>query len=469
MHQQVALVASSVDGGNITTWDVSTGTLLATYKTNVSPRNGFCRLGRDYLVGSQLGKGSLHFWSWHKDHVLQRAFTVEPMQAIAATADGMYVAGGGASGTIYIWATGSGQLLRSWPAHYKAVTSLVFTQHSGGLLLSGGEDTVVSTWLLMDVLDASLSQQAMQQQPPPPLYSWSEHTLPVTSIHVGAGQANAIAVTASLDRSCKIWSLAQGTLLRSLTFPAPIHSIRTDPGDHALYAGAGDGRVFETSLVGEVTGGEGSGERAEAGYYTLEGNTTAITCLATTTDANQLVSGCEDGTVTVWDMRTRQPIRTLQKAGKGPVTALLVMDRPAFLAAGQGGRGEKPNSSAHNSSKKGPQRPQPLAPFSKYYGAAGGVKPWEGVPVVIDGSTPYRGTISTSGMAAMMNLSQHDRALPSALDMSTNGSNEHVGLQAENEKLRKQLQQAQHASERWQHLHSELHSACVTKLLKTSG
>ena len=54
----------------------------------------------------------------------------------------------------------------------QAITSLVFTQHSGGLLLSGGEDTVVSTWVLMEVLDASLSQQAMQQQPPPPLYSW---------------------------------------------------------------------------------------------------------------------------------------------------------------------------------------------------------------------------------------------------------------------------------------------------------
>ncbi len=86
-------------------------------------------------------------------------------------------------------------------------------------------------------------------------------------------------------------ALLTGTLLRSLTFPASIHSIRTDPGEHALYAGAGDGRVFETSLVGEVTGGEGTGERAEAGYYTLEGNTSAVTCLATTTDANQLVSG----------------------------------------------------------------------------------------------------------------------------------------------------------------------------------
>ena len=61
-----------------------------------------------------------------QDHVLQRAFTVEPIQAMVATADGMYVAGGGASGTIYIWAAGSGQLLRSWPAHYKVSCLCIF-------------------------------------------------------------------------------------------------------------------------------------------------------------------------------------------------------------------------------------------------------------------------------------------------------------------------------------------------------
>ena len=38
----------------------------------------------------------------------------------------------------------------------------------------------------------------------------SEHTLPVTCIHIGAGQVNALAITSSLDRSCKIWGLAQG-------------------------------------------------------------------------------------------------------------------------------------------------------------------------------------------------------------------------------------------------------------------
>ncbi|KAL3153211.1 hypothetical protein ABBQ38_011961 [Trebouxia sp. C0009 RCD-2024] len=472
MHQQVALVASNAEGGSIHTWDVETCTSIATYKSNSSPRNGFCCLGRDYLLASQTGKGSLHFWSWHKDHVLQRAFTVEPMHTLAATADGAFVAGGGASGAIYVWASGSGQLLRSWPAHYKAVTCLVFTQHSGGLLLSGGEDTVVSTWVLMDVLDASISQQVLQQQPPTPLYSWSEHTLPVTSIHAGAGQANALAVTASLDRSCKIWSLAQGVLLRTLTFPSAIHSIRTDPGDHALYAGSGDGRIFETSLVGEVTSGEGSGEQHEAGYHTMEGHEGAVTCLAMTTDANQLVSGCEDGSVIVWDLRTRQPIRTLQKAGKGSVTGLLVMDRPPFLAAGQGGRGDRSNTSAHGgTSKKGPQRPQPLAPFSKYYGAAGGVKPWEGVPVVIDGCTPYRGVASMSGFASCLGSQSSS---PSNMDMPPADtdmceSTPSTNLQAENDKLRKQLQKAQESSQEWQHLHAELHSACVSKLLNRAS
>lgn len=42
-------------------------------------------------------------------------------------------------------------------------------------------------------------------------------------------------------------------------------------------------------------------------------------------------------------------------------------------------------------------------------------------------------------------------------------------LQVENEKLQKQLQQAQSDSQKWQQLHAELHSACVSKLLNVSS
>ena len=33
----------------------------------------------------------------------------------------------------------------------------------------------------------------------------------------------------------------------------------------------------------------------------------------------------------VWDLPTRQPVRTLQMPAKGPISAVLVMDRAMFL------------------------------------------------------------------------------------------------------------------------------------------
>ncbi len=55
-----------------------------------------------------------------------------------------------------------------------------------------------------------------------PLHSWSDHTLPVTALAVGAGEANAVVASASLDRSVKVRSLVQGGLLLSVAFPAAI-------------------------------------------------------------------------------------------------------------------------------------------------------------------------------------------------------------------------------------------------------
>ena len=51
--------------------------------------------------------------------MLQRCFAVEPITAVACSLDGIYCAGGGQSGNIYVWEVPSGRLLRSWPAHYK--------------------------------------------------------------------------------------------------------------------------------------------------------------------------------------------------------------------------------------------------------------------------------------------------------------------------------------------------------------
>ena len=50
------------------------------------------------------------------------------------------------------------------------MTALAFAD-DGCLLLSGGEDAVVSAWVLMDILDAS-SQHNPWNKSPQPLHTW---------------------------------------------------------------------------------------------------------------------------------------------------------------------------------------------------------------------------------------------------------------------------------------------------------
>jgi WD40 repeat protein len=141
----------------------------------------------------------------------------------------------------------------------------------------------------------------------------SEHTLPVTSIHLGCGEGSALLATASLDRSVKLWSLATG-LLRTITLPAGVTSVTLDAGEHVLLAGCVDGSIWEAPLAGQqlaspaAAGGGGSSGAAGAsdaaaaaaaaagvlggpGSCCYEGHSKAISSLAITPDGEQLVSG----------------------------------------------------------------------------------------------------------------------------------------------------------------------------------
>ena len=53
---------------------------------------------------------------------MQRSFCPEKLVAVATTADGAYIAGGGVSGALYLGEAGSGRLLRTWAGHYKVCT-----------------------------------------------------------------------------------------------------------------------------------------------------------------------------------------------------------------------------------------------------------------------------------------------------------------------------------------------------------
>ncbi|KAL0352015.1 UNVERIFIED_CONTAM: protein ROOT INITIATION defective [Sesamum calycinum] len=80
-------------------------------------------------------------------------------------------------------------------------------------------------------------------------YSFHEHSLRVTDVKTGYGGSNAIIVSASEDRTCKVWSLSKGKILRNVVFPSIIDAISLDPGEHVFYAGGRDGPVNNVLVI----------------------------------------------------------------------------------------------------------------------------------------------------------------------------------------------------------------------------
>ncbi|KAK7394358.1 hypothetical protein VNO78_14882 [Psophocarpus tetragonolobus] len=319
---EVVLASSSSGEGGIGCWDLHTGAEQLRYKSCASPSHGLVAVGARFLASSSshlrdsLATSSLLFWSWSKPQPEVKSFPAESIQPLAANHSGTYIAGGAPSGHIYLWEVETGRLLKKWRAHFREVTCLVFSEDDS-LLVSGSGDGSVRVWSLFMIFDDLRSQQATNLYE----YSFSEHTLSVTDVVIGIGGCNANIVSASLDRTCKVWSLSRGTLLRNIVFPSVIDSIALDPAEHVFYAGSRDGKIFIAALNTEsiVTHNYGI-------IDSFSNHSKSVTCLAYGMRENLLISGSEDGMVRVWNAKTRNIVRMFKHA-KGPVNNILVVRR----------------------------------------------------------------------------------------------------------------------------------------------
>nr|XP_024403867.1 protein ROOT INITIATION DEFECTIVE 3-like [Physcomitrium patens] len=165
---------------------------------------------------------NLHICGWRQNLVAFKSYPLESIGPLACTSDGAYLAGGGASGRVYFWEVATGRLLRLRPGHHKNVGCLFV------------------------VLDTEDDGQGAEGQVAA-MYGWSDHTLLVTGLLAGSGDSSVIVVSCSLEHTCKIWSLALGTLLRSVIFSTALNAVTLDPGEYGLYAGGADGRIFITA------------------------------------------------------------------------------------------------------------------------------------------------------------------------------------------------------------------------------
>lgn len=441
MEDEIVIASSSADFG-IGCWNLLSGKEHLRYTSCASPSHGLISVAGRFLASSQLrdsssSSGSVLFWSWNKPQVEVKSFPAEAVNPLACNSEGTYIVGGGVSGDIYLWEVETGRLLKKWHAHYRAVTCLVFSDDQS-LLISGAEDGSVRVWPLLMIFDEERQQRAGHLY----LYSFSEHALPVTDIVTGYGGSNAIILSASQDRTCKVWSLARGTLLRNIVFPSIIDAVALDPGEHVFYAGGRDGKIYIAELNAQGISNYTYGLHI---IGTLSDQSKAICSLAFALDGIQLVAGSEDGMVRVWDTKTHNIIRVLKHA-KGPVNNILVIRRPPALYS---------RTLAKNQAsvvRKHVAMPSPLEKYTS-------IDEKSDISAYIAPRPDYRPCDATYSTVDLMNkqineLQQHGSSGASEMELER--------LKQDNKRSMQMVQQ-------WKQMYQNLHQYCVGELLNGEG
>ncbi|GAB2285246.1 hypothetical protein Dimus_019698 [Dionaea muscipula] len=440
---EVIIASSSIDSG-IGCWDLQTGNEVLRYKTCVSPPHGLISVGNRFLASSQLrdasssaSGGSVLYWSWHKPQADVKSFPVEPMKPLVSDTAGNFLIGGGASGYIYVWEVLTGRLLNKWHAHYRSVTCLVLSDDES-LLISGAEDGCVRVWSLFMMFDKIGIEEAGHLYQ----HNFAEHTLKVTDVAVGYGGSNALIISASEDRTCKVWSLSKGRILRDIVFPCIIDAIALDPGEHVFYAGGRDGKIYIAAL------NAGSSSNNTYGMHiigSLYDHSKAITCLTFCADGSTLVSGSEDGLIRIWDTKSHNIIRMLRHA-KGPVNNILVVSRPETILKSPGSLGRKQSI-----------LPPPLEKYSNSTEEIVGVK------AIIAGQAQAQAPcVEQLGVSYITDHVMSDQIK----DIQQQGSA--AATEMETERLKQDLKRAMQLVQQWKGNYEGLQKFCMSQLLENA-
>ena len=155
---------------------------------------------------------------------------------------GYYIAGGGTSGSVYVWSSMGGQLLRTIKAHYRSCTSLAWSD-CGRYLVTGGADGMVHMFSLMDLVDVTTNTRNNSKRNVPPIHTFSVHHFPVTSLTQLTGGRIA---SAAEDGQVIVMELFSRQVIVNIQFPHGIQCL--EQYDSRIYAGSIHGTIYSVDL-----------------------------------------------------------------------------------------------------------------------------------------------------------------------------------------------------------------------------
>ncbi|KAH0956515.1 hypothetical protein HN011_002292 [Eciton burchellii] len=138
------------------------------------------------------------------------------------------------------------------------------------------------------------------------------------SLCFGHGGACTRLYTISLDGKANIYEVSSGDLLLSLIYNVPLTAIAVNICDSELFVGCINGNILQCNLHNPPRGIEQHVNTDEENMV-FKAHKSNVTALSVSVNCRILVSGSTDKAVHVWDIASKQVLRTMEH--KGPVTA----------------------------------------------------------------------------------------------------------------------------------------------------
>ncbi|XP_075677169.1 WD repeat-containing protein 18 [Dermatophagoides pteronyssinus] len=356
---QVAIstpMCCSMDNGGddcIAVWDVSTGNMLSTYRSNgqksassMIPRHCIDRIGYQYVLNGYQNSPLLNVWSLDgKDRLHLKLILPGNVGALCVTPDGHYCLTA-IDTRLYIWQLASGYLLAQLDGHYQSIGVIKVTGDQS-YFITGGDDGVILIWNFAKVIvpDSRPTFSVIDGHSDrlKPEQTITNSSTAIIDIHVGS--VGRFVVCSEQSCQVKMYQLPTGIHLASISFPQSIVSVVMDRMERALFVGSITGQVYEVlfsqiwqpkqksdcgvqhfDLSTMINEEESSNQRNK---QVMIGHTGAVNAMAITVDGQALLTGSQDRTIRLWHIDSHQCMRTVQC--KGPISNLMVVPSMAGL------------------------------------------------------------------------------------------------------------------------------------------
>ncbi|KAF5341901.1 hypothetical protein D9611_001390 [Ephemerocybe angulata] len=314
-------VVSSSNDETVQIWDARTGDAVSErFKGHTSEVLSVAYSPDGKCIATGSADSSIRLWDARTDRPASD-FTPghsDTIWAVAYSPDAKFLASGSGDGTIRIWDAQTGDLLDSFPPirmdNNTPVRSIAYSP-DGKYLVCGLEDGIIRLWHTHTGKPAS---DAM-----------SGHTGIVRCV---AFSPDGITIaSASQDETVRLWDARTGE-------PRGKPLIARHSDAVAAVAWSPDGRYL---VSGGGAGGDGKTMRlwdltvAQPLFEPMTGHTDEVWSVAYSPDGRHIASGSKDGTIRLWDAKTRQPVgKPIRTCHTEPVRAVVYSPDGSCLATG---------------------------------------------------------------------------------------------------------------------------------------